>query len=306
MAPRDEVRRLPDRVPARESARDSLEPERPGLDGPVPRDRRRGGAPTRARGAPRRRDRRPAAERHDELPGAAERPLGGRAGAPRLFPLRPPPSRRPGPHRGDPGGTQGRPGEAPPGARRPAPLLESRRRARRRLLQAGLPALPRRNRVQGSRPPVRARARARLAQGQVPPRARIRDRRVHRAQGHPCGSGRPPAGRLRREGPRVRREGRHGLHRGLRGAATRATRPDPHPGFAVPPSTARRGGSPLGQARAGGRGRLHGVDRRRAAAPSVVQGAARGQAGPGDRARAPPGSPRRGVRPARPRHGSRS
>ncbi len=96
LAPRDEVRRLPDPVPDRRRPGDLVEPQCPRLDRPVRRDRR-GGGPSPGTARPLgRRDRHAPPERHDQLPGASERAVVGGTGPAGLLRLRSAPPRRTG------------------------------------------------------------------------------------------------------------------------------------------------------------------------------------------------------------------
>ena len=127
------------------------------------------------RGAPRRRDRRAPAERHHELPGAAERALGRRARGARLLRLRSPPPRRAGPDGRGARGPQARAGGALFGGGETAPLRysEPRRRARaseffRQACRLSLEGIVSKRR---DRPYEPGRGRE-LAQGQVHPASR--------------------------------------------------------------------------------------------------------------------------------------
>ena len=153
-----------------------------GLDEGVPAGRARRGPAAGGNRAPRRRGRRGAAERSDELPGApAPRPT--RSGAARLLRVRPAAPRRLGPAGGEARGAQG--GAAAParvGARGPA-LQRSRARPGPRVLREGTRGRPRGRREQARRRSLSRGTRRRLAEGEVPAEPGGGDRRLDAAVG---------------------------------------------------------------------------------------------------------------------------
>ena len=289
MAARDQVRRLSHSLPARAGGRPAAEPQRQGLDGPILRHRHRRRAPARAHRPAGRRGGGAQARRHHELSGAAattgRRPRRRHA---RLHGLRPLVSGRTRSPRGAAREPEGRPGSAPlegEGHRRTRALLRTRDGRREGVPSPRLRARPRGRGVQAAGRPVHLRSQHELAQDQVSQATGSGDRRLHGTGRRARGARRPPGRGARGRTAPLRGEGRHGL---LGRGPPRA-----HPAPPAPP-TARQplqhgapfSTSPLGGAPARRRSRLHRVDGRRAYAPSLVPGFARGQARPRGRSRA--------------------
>ena len=267
VAPRDQARRLPDRGPRRGRRRDARFPEREGLDEGVPPGRPCRGPAAGGNRAPRRRGRRGASERRDQLPGPPA-PRLGRDRAARLLRLRPAAPRRLGPGAGEARGAQG--GAAAPrrvGARR-HPLQRPRPRPRARVLPEGARDRPRGCREQARRRSLSRGAGRRLAEGEVPPGPGIRDRRLHAGVGRRCLYRCAPRGLLRGRSARVRRQGRIRVQRApaSRPAASTRRAPAGSGPFAEVPAELRR--AALGRAGPRGPGRVLRVDRTRAGCAS--------------------------------------
>ena len=207
LAARDEVRRLPDPVPARAPARDALSrngkdwtaqfPEIADAVAACPSARRSSTARSppccrTARRASRRCRTRSRAARQAASSTSSSISCTSTARISRGAPLEDRKARA--------GAVLG------PGARRLAPLLGHVVGGGRGVLRAGVPARSRRDHLEAPRPALRARAGPRLAEGQVRPAAGVRGRRLHRARGRPYGAWRAPPRRLRRRrAARVRR-----------------------------------------------------------------------------------------------------
>ena len=120
---------------------------------------------------------------------------------------------------------------------------------------------------------------ARTGQEEGAPRAGVRDRRLHRGQGHPRGHRGARARRPRRRGARVRGQRGQWLHRGRAAAPARPAGPARADGLALrarcAPAETRPRARDLGGAAPGLPGRVRRVDRRRAAARPGVPGPAR-------------------------------
>ena len=211
VAPRDQTRRLPDRGAHRGRRSAARLTQRQGLDQGVPASRARRRPAAGGHAAPRRRGRRGAAERGDELPGAPAPQRG--SGSARLLRLRPAAPRRLGPARRAARRAQGGAAAAPRiGARDPA-LQRPRARPGPRVLREGAPGRPRGHREQARRRSLSRRARRRLAQGEVPPDPGDGDRRLDAAVGRPSLDRGAPRGLPRGRAARVRGQGRLRLQR---------------------------------------------------------------------------------------------